>query len=69
MNYQDFSVTKILREINFEESISSKTAVFATLGALVFDKFGQFSLQKAEKLHKNQNSEPLKVKKWQILHF
>ena len=34
--FQDFSVDQILREINFGESKSSKTAVFAILGALNF---------------------------------
>ena len=49
---------QILREINFEESRSSKTAYFAILGALKFEK--------AVMIHKNQNSEPLIVLKWQI---
>ena len=32
--FQDFSVTRILREINFGDSESSKNVVFATLGAV-----------------------------------
>ena len=32
--YQDFSATQILREINFEESKSSKNAIFTILEAL-----------------------------------
>ena len=39
-NFQDFSGTKILREINFEEPKSSKTALFAVSEALKFD-FGK----------------------------
>ena len=35
-NFQDLSVTKFLREINFGQSRSSKTAIFAILGALNF---------------------------------
>ena len=34
--FHDFSVTQILREINFRESSSSKTAFFAIQGALNF---------------------------------
>ena len=33
---QDFYITQILREINFEDSTSAKTAVFAILWALNF---------------------------------
>ena len=33
--FQDFSVIQILREINFGESRSSKTAVFAILGRFI----------------------------------
>ena len=46
--FKDFSITRILCEIIFEESRSSKTAVSAILGGLnlvKFDKF-HFSLQK-----------------------
>ena len=32
--FGDFSVTWILREINFEESRNSKTAIFVILGTL-----------------------------------
>ena len=42
----DFSVTQILREINFEESGSSKIDFFAILGALNFENYVHFSLQK-----------------------
>ena len=35
--FQDFSITQILREINFGESSDSKTAVFIIFGALNFD--------------------------------
>ena len=34
--FKGFSVIQILREINFKESRSSKTAVFAILGAVKF---------------------------------
>ena len=37
--FQDFSVTQILREIIFAQSTTSKTAVFAILGALNFVNF------------------------------
>ena len=43
-----FSVTQILREINFGESRSSKTAVFAIFGALNLVNLVNFSLQKVQ---------------------
>ena len=51
----------ILREINFGESRSAQTALFAI--------FGKFQPSKSAKIHKNQNSEPLNVSKWQTLNF
>ena len=48
---QDFSVTQILREINFGESGSSKTSVFAILGALNSVDLVNFSLEKNAKSH------------------
>ena len=49
--FQDFSATLILREINFRESKSSKTAIFALLESLNFDfyefwHFWRFKLTK-----------------------
>ena len=44
--FYDFSVTQILREINFGDSRSSKTAVLAILGAL--SNFVNFTLQKMQ---------------------
>ena len=35
--FQDFCITEILREINFEDSRSAKSAVFAITEALNFD--------------------------------
>ena len=43
--FQDFSVIQILREINFGGSGSSKTAVFANLGALDFAHLVNVSFQ------------------------
>ena len=55
-NFQDFSITQILREINFEDSRSGKTAFFAFLGAtnhiINFVNLVNFSLQKMQKLIK-----------------
>ena len=50
--FQDFSVTYILREINFGDSRSFKTAVFAIIEALNFDDLVNFSLQKLQKFIK-----------------
>ena len=65
----DFSITQFLREINFEDSRSAKSAIFPILGAVNFVYLVNFSLQKSAKIHKNQNSEPLNVVKWQISHL
>ena len=47
--FKDFSVTQILREINFGESESYKTAgVFAILGALNFVDLVNFSFLKVQ---------------------
>ena len=48
-----FSVTQILREINFKESRSSETAVYAILAAK------NYPPSRSAKIHKNQNSESL----------
>ena len=45
---QVLSVTQILREINFREYRSSKTSVFAILGALNFANLINCSLQKVK---------------------
>ena len=58
---------QILREINSRQSGISKTALFAILGTLSFVILDQFHISKRAKIHKNQNSEPLNVSKWQIL--
>ena len=48
--FQDLSITQILREINFEESRSSKIDLFAILGALKILLI--WCLQKVQKLIK-----------------
>ena len=58
-----FSVTQILREINFGGLRSCKTAIFGhILGGLNYVNLVHFIVQKV----KNPNSEPLNVK-WYIL--
>ena len=66
--FHRFSITQILREINFGDSRSAKSAVFVILES-EFSSFGQFKHSKSAKIHKSQNSDPLNVLKWQILHF
>ena len=63
--FQDFSVTQIIREINFGESRNSKTAIVAILRALNLVILINFKC----KFHRNQNSEPLNVLKWQNLRM
>ena len=67
--FQDFSITHILREINFMHSRSAKTAIFAIKKGSEFCSFGKFQPSKSAKIHKSKNSEPLDVVKWLILHF
>ena len=66
---QNFSVTQILREINFGDSRSAKCAISTHSEGLNFVNLVDFSLQKVQKFIKNQVSEPLNVSKWLILHF
>ena len=67
--FKEFSVIQILREINFWESRTSKTAGFAIFLGSELGEFGNFQPSKSIQIPKNQNSEPLKLQKWQILHF
>ena len=65
--FQDFSISQILCEINFWDSRSSKTAVFAIFAKdCEFCSFGKFQPLKIARIHENQNSEPLNVLKWLI---
>ena len=50
--FQDFYVIRILREINFGESRSTKNGVFAIFGALNLVELVIFSLQKVQKFIK-----------------
>ena len=50
--FQDFCITQILREINFVDSRSAKTAVFAISGDVIFVHLVNFSLQKVQKFIK-----------------
>ena len=72
--FQDFSVDfffffaiVILRQINFRESRSSKTAVLAILRTLNFITLVNFCIQNLQKYIKSPNSEPVNVLQWQIL--
>ena len=56
--FWDFSITQILREINFGEFQSSEIVVFAIFNLVNFSR---------QKVQKYQNSEPLNVVKRQIL--
>ena len=57
--FQDFSVTQILREITFEESRSSKSAIYAILWPLNLVKLLKVQPSKSAKINKNLTSEPL----------
>ena len=53
MWFQDFTAIQILCEINFGDSRSSKTAVFATFRALKFVNLVHFNLQKVHNIIKS----------------
>ena len=61
-----FCIIQILREINFEDIRSAKSAILPYLEALNFDLYEFLHFLKAEN---EQNSQPLKWQKRQILHF
>ena len=44
--FQNFSISQILREINFVASRSAKHAIFAILGAMDFVQLVNFSFEK-----------------------
>ena len=50
--FHDFSVTQILREINFAESRRSKTDVLAILEDFQNDHFDKFQPSENAKIHK-----------------
>ena len=50
--FQDFCISQILREINFVDSRSAKTAIIVNLGAVNFVHLVTFSLQKVQKFMK-----------------
>ena len=67
--FHDFAISQILREINFGDYVSAKTAVFNHFGGCEFCSFGELQPSKSAKIHENQNLEPLNVLKRQFLHF
>ena len=62
--FHNFSITQILREINFGGCSSSKTADLSNFRGSKIEYFGKFQPSENAKIHKNQNSEPLIVLKW-----
>ena len=63
-NFQDFRHLDFAQN-QFRESRSSKIAIFSNLRGFKFCKFGKFQPTKNAKIHKNQNTKPLNVIKWQ----
>ena len=59
--FQNFSITHILREINFEESRTSKRFFFCNFESSEFCQFGEFQHLKSAKIHENQNQELINV--------
>ena len=68
MIFQDFSVTHILREIDFAEFRSSKMAFFPISGALTYVDLVNFSIEKC-KNPKNSKFRASKCVKMAFLNF
>ena len=66
---QDFCITEILREINFEDCRSAKSAILSHLEALNFDFDELLHFLKALIYQMNKIHSPLKWQKRQILYF
>ena len=64
--FHNFSITQILREINFGDSRSAKSAVFVILES-EFSSFGQFQPSKNAKIHKDSKFRTSKFAK--MAHF
>ena len=60
--FQDFSITQILREINFWDSQSAKSTIFTHLEAPDFDFFGFLQFLKDE-IYQNNKIPSLKKRK------
>ena len=60
--FHKISVIQILREINFGDYRSAKSAILTNLEALNFDFYGDFHLVKAEIYQMNQIQSPKNCK-------
>ena len=57
-NFHDFSTTQILREINFRDARSAKSAIFTYLEPLNFDSYEFLHILKAEIYQINHYQSP-----------
>ena len=64
--FHEFSINQILREINFGNSRSAKSAVFAIFEALNFVTFGEFQPSKRANFHEIENLQSICVKKGRL---
>ena len=67
--FHDFSITQILREINFEDSRSAKSAILTHLEALNFDFYEFLHFLKAEIYQINKIQSPYFYKKTAVLEL
>ena len=67
--FLNFSITQILRETKVGDFRDPKTAIVIHLETLIFYFDDFFHFLKALKYTKIQNSEPLKMQKWQFFNF
>ena len=67
--FHDFCIIQFLREINFEDSWSTKSAILTQLETLNLDIYEFFALLKAEIYQMNKIYSLKNGKKQQFLHF
>ena len=67
--FHDFSITQILREINFWDSRREKAAVSTYLEALNFNSYEFLPFLKTEIYQINKNLEPQKYAKTTVLEL
>ena len=67
--FHDFSITQIVREINFREFRHAKSAISTRLEALNFDFHEFLHFLNPDFYQMDKNSQTLKGQKQQFLHF
>ena len=66
--FQDFSITQILREINFEDSRSAKSAILTHFELLNFDFYELLHILKCEIYQMNKTPKSVRSQNRHFLH-